>query len=89
MKLRRSTLAMVVSLSSFVVVAAADEYARDLTKPKGAGPFFQIHRGAKWGFMDVTGKTVIQPSYDDEGHFFNGLARVCVERLWGFINEVG
>ena len=89
MKLRRSTLAIVVSLSSFAAVAAANEYVRNLTKPKGAGPFFQIRRGAKWGFMDVTGKTAIQPSYDDEGHFFSGLARVRVERLWGFVNEGG
>jgi|SRR5579871_217379 len=89
MKLRCAALATAVSLTSFVAIVAADVYVRDLTKPNGAGPFFQIRRGAKWGFMDVTGKTTIQPSYDDEGHFFNGLARVRVERHWGFINEAG
>ncbi len=88
MKARRFTLVLFLSLS-VILTASADSYVRDLTKPRGAGPLFQIRRGAKWGFIDVSGKTVIQPSYDDEGHFLNGLARVCVGRLWGFINEAG
>lgn len=82
-------LATALSLTVLAAVLAANEYVRDLTKPKGSGPFFQICRAAKWGFMDVLGNTVIQPQFDDEGHFFNGLARVRVGRLWGFINESG
>jgi hypothetical protein len=39
--------------------------------------------------MDATGKTAVAPSYDDEGHFFNGLARVRIGTRWGFINEAG
>jgi len=51
---------------------------RNPIKKKGAGPLFQIHYGDKWGFMDRTGKTVIQPQFSDVGDFFAGLARVVV-----------
>ena len=52
---------------------------RNPIKKKGAGPLFQIHCGDKWGFMDRTGKTVVQPQFSDVGDFFDGLARVVVQ----------
>jgi hypothetical protein len=43
-----------------------------------------------WGFIDKTGKWVIQPSYDVQpGRFKEGLAAVSVEKRWGFINNKG
>jgi len=50
------------------------------TKKKGAGPLFQIHYGDKWGFMDRTGKIVIEPQFVDVSDFFDGLAKV-VKRI--------
>ena len=58
-------------------------------KQKGAGPLFQIHRGAKWGYMDRRGKTVIPPEFDWEGDFFSGLAKVEKSGKWGYTNELG
>lgn len=60
------------------------------------------NQGAKWGFIDKLGHTVVQPSYDvslpgwgvQDIEFHDGLARVCVSvGLWqhafGYINEKG
>ena len=89
MNTSRCGLAIALSLTGFAIVADADEYVRDLTKPKDADPLFLIRRADHWGFMDARGKTVIQPRFDDAGYFFNGLARVKVGKLWGFTNEAG
>jgi hypothetical protein len=66
---------------------------RNPIKKKGAGPLFQIHYGDKWGFMDRTGKIVIQPQFSDVGDFFDGLARVLVkvgkDYKVCFIDEIG
>ena len=62
---------------------------KDPTKRKGAGPLFQIRRGKKWGFMDRSGKVMIEPRFDAEGDFFHGLARVRSDHKWGFIDEKG
>jgi hypothetical protein len=71
----------------------ADEYVLDTTKPKYAGPFYRIHHAFrlqyKWGFIDGQGRTLIAPQFDDEGYFFDGLARVVVGGLSGFVNETG
>jgi hypothetical protein len=44
-------------------------------------------QGEKWGFVDITGKVVIEPQYDEAKSFSNGLAGVCVDGRWGFINK--
>lgn len=48
----------------------------------------------KWGFIDTTGKIVIQPQYDDVLPFSEGLAAVMnlkepKQPLWGYINKKG
>lgn len=42
----------------------------------------------KWGFVDVNGKIVVDPTYNNAKSFSNKLAAVCNDRnLWGYINE--
>lgn len=72
---------------------APDVYPLDTTKPKDADPFYRIHSWfksrRKWGFIDAQGNNTIKPQFDDEGYFFNGLARVVVGGASGFVNESG
>ncbi len=89
MNTSRSGLVIALGLGSLAILANADEYVRDLTKPKDAGPLFLVRHASQWGFMDARGNTVIQPRFDDAGYFFNGLARVKIGKLWGFTNESG
>lgn len=44
----------------------------------------------KWGYMDKTGKVIVEPSYENAGRFSgNGLAAVKQDGKWGWINESG
>ena len=45
--------------------------------------------GNKYGFIDSTGKTVIEPKYDLTFHFSEGLAAVMVGGKWGYIDTTG
>ena len=43
----------------------------------------------KWGFIDVNGKVVISPVYDDCQDFSNGVAAVKMNGQWGYIDASG
>ena len=43
----------------------------------------------KWGFVDTTGKMVIEPQYEGARSFNIGLGAVCTEGVWGYINTSG
>lgn len=49
----------------------------------------------KWGYIDKTGKLIINPIYDDANEFKDGLAAVAKidekknEKQWGFIDKSG
>lgn len=45
--------------------------------------------GKKYGFIDRTGETVIEPNYDLTFHFSEGLAAVMVRGKWGYIDTTG
>ena len=52
-------------------------------------PRFSIRSGDKFGAIDATGKIVIEPQYDDELVFSDGMARVRVGSKLGFIDATG
>jgi len=82
--------AVLLGLAVLVPAAADDEPPpHTRTKPKDAEPFFQIWSGGGAGFMDASGRTVIEPQFAQEGFFFNGLASVQVGLRWGFIDRSG
>ena len=43
----------------------------------------------KIGFIDVKGNWIIEPVYDKVRGFKNGLAPVCKDKKWGYVNEAG
>jgi hypothetical protein len=45
--------------------------------------------GNKFGFVDHTGKFVIEPQFDLTGEFSEGLAAVQIAGKWGYIDTVG
>lgn len=46
--------------------------------------------GEKWGFVDLNGKTVIQPKFSATGDFNNGICAVMNDNdQWGFIDKNG
>ena len=45
--------------------------------------------GDKWGFINRTGKVLIPFQFDKADNFYEGLAAVRQNRLWGFIDLKG
>lgn len=43
----------------------------------------------KWGFVDTTGKVIVEPQFDSAKSFSNGLAAVCQGERWGFADQEG
>ena len=43
----------------------------------------------KWGFVDTTGKVVVEAKFDNAKSFSNGLAAVCQGEKWGFADQDG
>lgn len=44
--------------------------------------------GSKWGFVDTSGKVIVEPKYTQAKSFSNKYAAVCGDNgLWGFVND--
>jgi hypothetical protein len=43
----------------------------------------------RWGYIDKSGKFVINPQFDEASPFADGLARVKVGRKTGYVNASG
>ena len=43
----------------------------------------------KWGFIDTTGKWVVDPQFEGARNFADGLAPVLVGGRWGYVNRKG
>lgn len=74
---KKFTSSLLIASSLLITTSA---FAADL-KP--------IHKNNKWGFMDSTGKQVVEAKYDGVANFKDGFAPVLKNNLWGFINEKG
>lgn len=48
-----------------------------------------VELNEKWGFIDNTGKTIINPQFDSLTYFHNGVAMVTLDGKYGFINTDG
>jgi hypothetical protein len=48
-----------------------------------------FRRNGKWGFIDTTGKVVIEPKYDEIRRFESSITGVKLNGKWGFINRKG
>ena len=57
--------------------------------PEKQDAYVKVNRGGKWGFKERTGKTVIEPVYDEVFTFHEDLCCVEQEEKFGFINREG
>ncbi len=83
----------------FIIAAEKDKYCIYDTELKKIGNFScdgakafvddlaAFKSGDKWGFVDSTGKVVIEPQYEDAKSFSNGIAAVCINSTWKFIDK--
>ncbi|MBQ7239757.1 MAG: WG repeat-containing protein [Bacteroidales bacterium] len=85
-------LFLVVLLSCLFVGTSCSDVV-DGNSPEGKKNFFPARYKGLWGYIDRTGKMVIEPQFLNAETFSEGKAPVCVEvnrvRKWGFIDEKG
>lgn len=61
----------------------------DCDENSQAGPQIVSYRPGLYGFIDKTGKVVIEPKYKEALFFSHGLAPVMIDNKWGYINKKG
>ena len=47
------------------------------------------HISGKWGFVDKTGKIIIEPKFENADEFSEGLANVTIGKKYGYIDKSG
>ncbi|MFA6599194.1 MAG: WG repeat-containing protein [Ignavibacteriaceae bacterium] len=56
---------------------------------KFSGGFAGASKNSAYGFIDKTGKFVIEPNFEEVRDFSNGFAAVKKDNKWGFIDTTG
>jgi predicted secreted Zn-dependent protease len=74
-----------VLLLAFVLMASL---SCELFRRKSVGRF-PVTVGGKSGYMDKTGKVVVNPQFDSAGMFYEGLAAVKVGGQYGYVDSAG
>lgn len=73
---------ILISLIAFIIIGGMGTlFAQDLT--------LQRDKKGRVGLVDIKGKFVVKPKYDEIGDFEGGLAKVRIKDKYGFINEKG
>jgi hypothetical protein len=54
-----------------------------------SGDFAVVKLGSKWGFIDKSGKYLVEPKFDYVNNFSEGFACVKLGGKWGIIDKSG
>jgi len=77
----------IISFTCLILVAAT--FASG-SEQKSHTALYEIKRDGKIGFINRAGKEVVPPRFDDvRGKFVEGMTRIQVNDLWGFMNNSG
>src|SRR5260221_960928 len=76
-------------LSSLVCLAALASSSSTHGQQAKGSELFLIHENGKYGFIDKTGRIIIQPHFVAALSFSDGLAPVRIGETWGYINATG
>jgi len=91
----REGLAFVVLEGGYPI--CINQKGKTIFEMKGAEIVYEFSEGLamfvndseKFGFVDKTGKTVIDPQFDEAESFFSNLARIMTGEKYGFISKDG
>ena len=81
--IRNTSIAIILSFAISLSARNIHEQPRDCDAP------VPILVNGTWGFIDHTGKIIIEPQFKGAGYFSEGLATVAVGKQGGYINRRG
>lgn len=86
---RRLTLSLALACALTLALApAVTSRQKDGDKKANAGRLFSVYSGMKKGYIDRTGKLVIEAKYDHAGEFSEGLAFVSHGLIYDGLDKV-
>jgi len=88
MTMQKTTLAWILLALHLPVVSFSQLVPSPHIDPAGP-PLFVVTVKGKDGFIDASGKIVIEPTFDKAYPFTDGLAAVRKQGRWGFIDPTG
>lgn len=74
------------SIFFFICLAVFNQSFAQQKKTAELGALFLVEQENKYGYIDKTGKIVINYQFDGAGRFSEGLARVKIDNKWGYID---
>ncbi len=87
-RIRAYSLTILLSVIAMCFASTAAYSQLDIEQKDKAG-LFAISRDGKWGFIDSSGKVVIEPQFEAAYPFTEGLSRIQLNGEWGYINREG
>ena len=80
-----SVTVLLCALAVFFISAAG--YSQLDIEDKDKAGLFPVSREGKWGFMDRTGRMVIEPQFEAAFPFTEGFSRIQLKGKWGYMNR--
>ena len=51
--------------------------------------FARVKLNGRWGLIDINGKEVVRPVFNEIGKFSEGVCCVSINGLWGLVDDKG
>ena len=76
-------------IGTLFIILSAFSYAGGQSARQAATALYPVVEEGRWGYIDSSGRKVIEPQFYSAGDFSEGLAPVRLHGTYGFIDEAG
>jgi YARHG domain/WG containing repeat len=79
----------IICINLFLILILSTVIHSELAKAYEAIVLFLVEQDSKYGYIDKTGKIVIEPQFEDAEDFSEGLASIKIDGKYGYIDKTG
>jgi len=81
---------LLITLTTCAISMRSEMESPLAQRTRGTPPgLARVKLSGKWGYIDRSGRIVINPQFEEAGDFAEGLARVKTGGKWGYIDRTG